>query len=272
MVNTLFKTSLICSCLLYSMGVIGNTDSNSETWKIDNEFFKKQVKQTMSPGRAVRSLISHYPQSTAGIVDVALDLYPTDYKEIIHSAVSTQPSSAEDIVSIAVKKGITKCESIVMAAIKAEPSYVSFVTSAAAHASPDDFNDILRVAVITEPDSVDKIVQHMASSYPDKIVEILSNTVQYVPLVGEYIVDALLAVFPNKAEEVVSITVRESLAEREQIEKIIVTAINAGVTVDDVSKFALMGGATNAEIVAGINAAPTNTNKKISTSDDDLFY
>ena len=60
MVNTLFKTSLICSCLLYSMGVIGNTDSNSETWKIDNEFFKKQVKQTMSPGRAVRSLISHY--------------------------------------------------------------------------------------------------------------------------------------------------------------------------------------------------------------------
>lgn len=219
---------------------------------LDNSFFQQQVQQSMSPGRTVRTLIGHYPQSATSIVDIALDLYPERYKEIIHSAVSALPSSAEDIVTIAVNKGITECESIVEAAIKAEPSYVSFVATAAANASPEDFNDILRVAVMTEPDSADKIVQHMATSFPEKIAEILSNTIKHVPLVGEYIVDALLAVFPNKAEEVVSVAVRESSADRQQIERIIATALDAGVTQIDVTRFASMGGATDAEITAGV--------------------
>lgn len=268
MLKVIVRATVVCSCLVLPFSVIGSDVLEEQTWKIDNDFFKQQVKQSMSPGRTVRSLIGHYPQSTAGIVDVALDLYPQHYKEIIHSAVSSQPSSAEDIVTIAVKKGMTECESIVEAAIKAEPSYVSFVARAAANASPADFNDILRVAVLTEPDSADKIVQHMAKSYPEKIADILSNTVKHVPLVGEYIVDALLAVFPNKAEEVVSVAVRESSAEREQIQRIISTALNAGVTVDDVSKFATMGGATKAEILAGVNAAPSIPH---SLAEQDMF-
>jgi hypothetical protein len=78
-----------------------------------------------------------------------------------------------------------------------------------------------------------------------------------VPLVGEYIVDALLAVFPSKAEEVVSVAVRESSLQREQIQRIISTALDAGVNVDDVTKFAAMGGATADEITAGVKAAPS---------------
>lgn len=268
MFRLLTKTTVFCSCLVFPLGVLASDVLSEQTWKMDETFFKQQVNQSMSPGRTVRSLISHYPQSTAGIVDVALDLYPDKFKEIIHSAVSTQPSSAEDIVTIALKKGLTECESIVEAAIKAEPSYVSFVARAAANASPDDFNDILRVAVLTEPDSADKIVQHMATSYPEKIAVILSNTVKHVPLVGEYIVDALLAVFPNKAEEVVSVAVRESSAQREQIQRIITTALNAGVTVDDVSNYATMGGATEAEIIAGVNASPQ---APMNPTNDDLF-
>lgn len=136
------------------------------------------------------------------------------------------------------------------------------MATAAANASPADFDDILRVAVMTEPNSADKIVQLMAKSYPEKIAEILSNTIKHVPLVGEYIVDALLAIFPNKAEEVVSVAVRESSLQREQIQRIISTALDAGVNVEDVTRFATMGGATVDEITAGVNSAPSQQDKQ----------
>ena len=110
---------------------------------------------------------------------------------------------------------------------------------------------------MTEPNSADKIVQHMAKSYPENVTEILANTIKHVPLVGEYIVDALLAVFPNRAEEVVSVAVRESSLQREQIQRIISTALDAGVNVDDVTKFATLGGATPEEITAGVKSAPS---------------
>lgn len=219
-----------------------------EKWHLSPEFLKQQVSQSMSPGRAVKSLIGHYPESITSIVSVALDEYPKQYKEIIYSAVSAQPYSSEEIVTIAVDKGISECASIVETAINAEPSYVSFVAAAAMQASPEDFNDILRVAVTTEPNSADKIVQTVAKSYPERITEILSNTVKYVPKIGEYVVDALLAVFPDDAQEVVSITVREAAADKGQLSKIIDSAINAGIDTDVVAQYAIQGGATKEEV------------------------
>lgn len=216
----------------------------TEKWHLSPEFLRQQVTLSMSPGRAVKSLISHYPESITSIVSVALDQYPEQYKEIIYSAVSAQPYSSEEIVTIAVDKGISECASIVETAINAEPSYVSFVAAAAMQASPEDFNDILRVAVTTEPNSADKIVQTVAKSYPERITEILSNTVKYVPKIGEYVVDALLAVFPDDAEEVVSITVRESAADKGQLGKIMHSAINAGIDRNVVAQYAIQGGAS----------------------------
>ena len=142
MYKNVCKAVIVTGCIVFSQVSYAFNDGSNAEWKIDNEFFKQQVQQSLSAGRAVRTLIGHYPQSVTGIVDVALDLYPEQYKEIIHSAVSAQPFSAEDIVTIAVQKGITECESIVEAAIRAEPSYVSFVATAAANASPHDFDDI----------------------------------------------------------------------------------------------------------------------------------
>jgi DNA-directed RNA polymerase subunit F len=217
-------------------------------WHLSPDFLKQQVNQSLSPGRAVKSLISHYPESITSIVSVALDEYPKQYKEIIYSAVSAQPYSSEEIVTIAVNKGISESTNIVETAISAEPSYASFVATAAMQASPNDFTDILRIAVTTEPNSADKLVQSVAKSYPERITEILSNTVKYVPKIGEYVVDALLAVFPDDAQEVVSITVREAAADKGQLSKIIDSAINAGIDTDVVAQYAIQGGATKEEV------------------------
>ena len=108
------------------------TDSSNIGWQLNPDFLKQQVSVSMSPGRSVKALLGHYPESISSIVSVALDTYPEDYKEIIHAAISAQPYSSEEIVTIAVNKGITECESIVSTAIKAEPGYVSFVAAAAA--------------------------------------------------------------------------------------------------------------------------------------------
>lgn len=261
----------ICGQLAFSHLGFANETRNvtdqqpsvSDKWKLAPEFLKQQVSQAMSPGRAVMSLIGHYPESITSIVSVALDEYPEQYKEIIYAAVSAQPFSSEEIVTIAVDKGISECASIVETAINAEPSYVSFVTAAAMQASPDDFTDILRVAVTTEPNSADKIVQTVAKSYPERITEILSNTVKHVPKIGEYVVDALLAVFPDDAEEVVSVTVRESSADKGQLVKIIDSAINAGVDTDMVAQYAIQGGASKEAVSLALaqRQSPEKSNK-----------
>ena len=258
--RSLVSVSLLGLCLSGSaLAMEVNVDSNNNSaWKLDQDFLERQVAQSMSPGRSVRTLIGHYPESIRSIVSVALDTYPDKYKEIIHSAISAQPFSAEDVVTIAVEKGITECESIVETAIKAEPSYVSFVTRAATNASPKDFKDILRVAVVTEPESADKIIQIVAKSYPERIADILSSTLQYVPYVGEYVVDALLAVFPDKAEEVVEVSVREVRAETAQVEKVISAALNAGIDAEVVSQSAIKGGATTDEVMAAITKQSNN--------------
>ena len=72
----------------------------------------------------------------------------------------------------------------------------------------------------------------------------------------------LSVTFTNKAEEVVSVAVRESSLQREQIQRIISTALDAGVNVEDVTRFATMGGATVDEITAGVNSAPSQQDKQ----------
>ena len=64
------------------------TSNNDTDWVLDKTFLERQVAQSMSPGRSVRTLIGHYPESLKSIVSVALDTYPDNYKEIIHSAIS----------------------------------------------------------------------------------------------------------------------------------------------------------------------------------------
>ena len=70
-------------------------------------FVQHQVEQNMSIGRAIKSIVGHYPNETANVVSTALDLYPDQYKEILHAAISEQPMMTEAIVTIAIEKGIT---------------------------------------------------------------------------------------------------------------------------------------------------------------------
>ena len=224
----------------------GKNKNNNKHLTVD--FVQKQVQQSMSVGRAVKSIISHYPQEAEVVVSTALDLYPEKYREIIYAAISTEPAMTDTIVTIAIDKGITSCPNIVEAAINAEPSYVDFVVNAAANSTPEELNEIVRVAVIAEPDSADHIVQTLSQSHPNRMVDILSTAIGAVPFVGEYMVDALLAVFPGKAEKVVTTAVRESSADKEHVRRILETARNAGVNDADLIEFAKKAGASEEQI------------------------
>ena len=225
-----------------------NLTNKTKKYQNVEKFLQIQVKQNVTIGIAIKTIVEHYPQQAATIISAALDLYPHKYKEIIYSSISAQPTLAEEVVTMALKKGVGTCTSIVETAINADPSYIDYVVTAAANMSPEQLSEIVRIAVITEPDSTDYIVQSLAKEHPNKIVDILRSAIGAVPFVGEYAVEALLAVFPNDAEIVITTAVRESAAHREHVKKIIGTAQNAGVHEDRLEIYAINGGATTEEL------------------------
>ena len=216
--------------------------SSDENSQFQTAFLKRQVDQTMSVGRAIRSIAGHYPAEVVSIVDIALDTYPDKYREIIFAAISAQPASTEEIVQLAIEKEVSSCPNIVQLAIKAEPTYVDFVVHAASVSTPEELDEIVRVAVLTQPDAADSIVQTLSKEHPNKIVDIMTSALNAVPFVGEYVVDALLAVFPNEAEMVVETAVRESSQQREQVMRILNTAQHAGVPQEKLEQYALSAG------------------------------
>ena len=253
-----------CGCILGTLMLFTGNNAlaieNNAAIETENKvlqgFIKRQVSQSMSVGRAVRSITSHYPQEAETIVSVALDMYPDDYREIIHAAISAQPTATSKIVQIAIDKEVSSCPNIVQLAIEADPSYVDFVVGAAADSSPDELKDIVRVAVLTEPDSADTIVQTLTEEHPNELVDILTSAIQAVPVVGEYVVNALLAIFPEKAEDVVTTAVRESAGQREQVRKILETAHQAGVESEKLKEYALNGGAHEDDVKEAVAPKP----------------
>jgi hypothetical protein len=241
---------LLTSALISPL--VSSVESVEEVKRADNHltntFVQHQVEQNVSIGRAIKSIIGHYPNETTNVVSTALDLYPDKYKEIIHAAISVQPMLTESIVTIAIEKGIYSCTSIVETAINAEPSYIDFVVTAAANSTPEELNEIVRIAVITQPDSANYIVQSLAKDHPSKIVEIIQSAIGAVPFVGEYVVEALLAILPNDAESVVTTAVRESTKQREDVKRIIETAQNSGVSDIDIENYAMNGGVSKEEV------------------------
>lgn len=247
--KNLFILAFVCSSLSNVHGAFATqTAEQSKQNHLNEKFLLIQVEQNITIGRAIKIIVGHYPQQAASIIATALDLYPDQYKEIIHAAISAQPTLAEEVVTIALKKGISSCTSIVETAINADPSYIDFVVTAAAHSTPEQLSEIVRIAVMTEPDSADYIVQSLAKEHPNKIVDILQSAIGAVPFVGEYVVEALLAVFPNNAEMVITTAVRESSAQREQVKRIIEAAQNAGISIEKLETYAINGGATTEEL------------------------
>lgn len=243
-----FALSVVPATLLYMTQAMALDPENAATVELNQDFLEAQVQQNMSVGRAVKSIISHYPEQATQVVGTAFDLYPKKYKEIIHAAISAQPSLTEDVVQLSLDRGVSNCTSIVETAITAAPSYVDFVVHVAANATPEELEDIVRVAVVTEPDSADRIVQTLAKSYPEKIKDIVRISVGAVPFVGEYIVDALLAVFPGKAEEVVTTALEESNSQRDYAQKIMASAMSAGVNDKQLQDYVAKSGSNSDDL------------------------
>ena len=110
----IFILAIAISSFAQNSYAVANQNVNtSKLPRVTEKFVRLQVEQNVSIGRAIKTIVGHYPQQAASIVDTALDLYPDKYKEIIHSAISAQPTLADEVVTIALSKGITSCISIV---------------------------------------------------------------------------------------------------------------------------------------------------------------
>ena len=236
------------SCLAMSTQEIDDNQS-----LITKDFIERQVTQNMSIGRAIKSITSHYPQHVESIVGNALDLYPDQYREIIHAAISSQPALTEDVVRISMEKGVSDCLDIVKVAINAEPGYVDFVVNAAANSEPTELGEIVRVAVVTQPDSAGTIVQSVGKQHPSRLKEIVRSALKAVPVAAEYVVDSLLAIFPGQAESVVSTAVKQSMHQSGQVEKIIESGKTSGLSDEELTKYAILGGATTEQVAAILN-------------------
>ncbi|WP_099034676.1 hypothetical protein [Lacimicrobium alkaliphilum] len=237
---------MLCSTIVLSMcaicPVLAEESVSSPINDKTIDFIEKQVEQNMSVGRAVKSVVSHYPQDVEIVVRTALDLYPDQYREIVHAAISAQPALTEDVVSIAIEKHPEHCASIVQTAINAEPSYIDFVVNAATHATPGELEEIVRVAVITEPNSADTIVRSVAQAQPNRLAEIVTTAIGAVPLVGEYIVEALLVSYPDSTETVITSAFRQSSLSDNGLLRILAAARGAGLSDDKLRVYALNGG------------------------------
>lgn len=248
MKKLVYVAASLCIFCTQTYAINVNGENKSQKNHLTEAFIQKQVNQSVSIGRAVKSIISHYPQDAMIVVSTALDLYPEKYKEIIHAAISAEPALTGEVVTLALEKGISTCTSIVKTAINAEPSYVDFVVRAAAYSTPSELSEIVRIAVITEPDSANSIVQILSRSHPNDMVEIIKTAIGAVPVVGEYVVEALLATFPDEAEQVVTTAIRESANEQASIRRILQTAINAGVSPEDLTRYAKSAGANDEQL------------------------
>lgn len=221
------SAGIVLANVCYGMTDVTPTDNR------DNErarFMQQQVAQGIPIGRAVKSLISHYPQQASDVVEVSLELYPDKYREILHSAISAQPSATEEIVQLAIEKNVASCGRIVELAIKAEPTYADFVVGIAAKSTPEELDEIVRIAVLTEPDSADTIVQTLSQQHPTKVLDIIKSALSAVPLVGEYVVSAMMAIFPDQTEDVVHTAVSASAASQDQVLKILQLAQKSGLS------------------------------------------
>ena len=246
----LIRLIFVCGSLAHSLSASAiQAKIETKHSQISQKFLQMQVERNVTIGKAIKTIVNHYPQRAASIIGIALDLYPDKYKEVIHAAISAQPTLADEVVTMALNKGISNCTSIVKTAIDADPSYIDFVVTAAANTTPEQLTEIVRIAVVTEPDSADYIVQSLAKAHPSKIVDILQAAISAVPFVGEYVVESLLAVFPDDAGIVITTAVRESSNYRENVKKIINIAQNAGVDLERLEAYAIRGGATTEEIV-----------------------
>lgn len=254
---------MLCSTLLLSICAaspvlaeesVVSTQSNDKTV----DFIEKQVEQNMSVGRAVKSIVGHYPQDVEIVVRTALDLYPDRYREIVHAAISAQPALTEDVVSIAIEKHPEHCANIVQTAINAEPSYIDFVVNAATHATPEELEDIVRIAVITEPNSADTIVRSVAQAQPNRLAEIITTAIGAVPLVGEYIVEALLVSYPQNTETVITTAFKESNINDNSLLRILAAARGAGIHDDAIKLYALNSGIAEEDFAALMKQLESN--------------
>ncbi|WP_141096258.1 hypothetical protein [Lacimicrobium sp. SS2-24] len=248
MKRVLCTTALLCLSLTGQVFAEAPQPLPADDKTID--FIEKQVEQNMSVGRAIKAIVSHYPQDVEIVISTALALYPDQYREIVHAAISAQPALTEDVVSIAIETYPQHCAKIVEAAINAEPSYIDFVVNTATHATPEELQDIVRIAVVTEPNSADTIVRSVAEAQPNRLAEIITTAISAVPLVGEYIVEALLVSYPQSTETVITTAFKESSVEDNSLLRILAAARGAGIKDDVLKVYAHNGGITDEDFAS----------------------
>ena len=71
------RLAIVCSSLAYipdTFSIEAKIETNNT--QFSEKFLQKQINQNVTIGRAIKTIVGHYPQRAASIVGTALDLYP----------------------------------------------------------------------------------------------------------------------------------------------------------------------------------------------------
>jgi hypothetical protein len=224
----------------YAMESIENRQEN-----LISRLLNQQVQQSISIEHSVNALVKRYPEKIDIILKLAINNYPTKYKEIILGTIHAEPVLSAVVVAAVLQAQIASCAEVVKIAINAEPAYANEIILAASQNSIDPIQDIVRVAVSTEPFIYDSLISN-ANADDNSIANIFLGIVKALPDQVVNLVKKTLHLFPNVGANVVENAVYSTPKEFNQ--DIINAAMNAGVKKEIAIAAAIKGGASEAEL------------------------
>ena len=142
--NQLVKLTFAFSTFVVVHNAIASvTVDKTKHSQISQKFIQIQIDQNVTIGRAIKTMVEHYPQKAASIVYISLDLYPLMFIVIIHAAFSSKPTFSDEVVTISLDIKLSCFASIVETAINSDPCYIDFVFTASARSTLVQFSVML---------------------------------------------------------------------------------------------------------------------------------
>lgn len=217
---------LLLAVISTSLFAQGSAISKQETFI--TQLLEQQVKQQNSIKSSVSSILTRYPEQVEVVVNVALELYPNEYRQIMSGALAAEPVLSCYVVHLFTQADVAPLDEIVRLAIKEEPAYIQEIMQTATLAS---FNNTSNHE-ISHSSGTKSLMAKTMTTYPQNKIDILKGSIAAFPeQVVNFVKEALL-LFPSDNYQIISTAVSESNEEFTQ--PIIETAMALGVNKESV--------------------------------------
>ena len=211
-----------------------------------DQLIQREMNSEMAIEKSVNALLESYPEQISLVLQIAINKYPLEYKQIICGALRAEPALTSDVIDIVLQSNIASNEDIISFAVKEEPAYAAEIVDAALLHNPLEIENIVRVAIVTEPLMANHVVETAMKSYPEKVLDILAVAINVLPEEVIKLVRNTLRISPDNTE-VISVAINSSNSNKSR--EIISAAIKSGISQESATAAAIAGGAKKADIV-----------------------